>query len=99
MPANRFLNSIGMNTSINSRGENVNTTEEIMRYLGARWIRTSVGGSVSSLTNLPETSLPGAGTSIASYKQLYDNAGIRFRKQNIAECGQAYLSKGFRLSG
>ena len=78
VPANRFLNSIGMNTSINSRGENVNTTEEIMRYLGARWIRTSVGGSVSSLTNLPETSLPGAGTSIASYKQLYDNAGIRF---------------------
>ena len=48
-----------------------------MRYLGARWIRTSVGGSVSSLTNLPETSLPGAGMSIASYKQLYDNAGIR----------------------
>ncbi len=44
VPANRFLNSIGMNTSINSRGENVNTTEEIMRYLGARWIRTSVGG-------------------------------------------------------
>ena len=33
---------------------------------------------MSSLTNLPETSLPGAGTSIASYKQLYDNAGIRF---------------------
>lgn len=26
VPANRFLNSIGMNTSINSRGENVNTT-------------------------------------------------------------------------
>ncbi|WP_286007774.1 T9SS type A sorting domain-containing protein [Barnesiella viscericola] len=78
VPANRFLSSIGMNTSINGRGENVNTTEEIMRYLGARWIRTSVGGSVKSITNLPDESSLGGGTSIASYKQLYENAGIRF---------------------
>lgn len=78
VPANRFLSSIGMNTAINGRGENVNTTEEIMRYVGARWIRTSVGGSVTAVTNLPETSSLGGGTSIASYKQLYENAGIRF---------------------
>ena len=61
LPGNRICNIEGI------------FTEEIMRYLGARWIRTSVGGSVSSLTNLPETSLPGAGTDIGS---IVSSSGI-----------------------
>lgn len=77
-PANKFLSSIGVNSAINSRGENVNTTKEIMQYIGARWIRTSMGGSLSGPMTLKETTASGAGNSIATYKQLYNEAGIRF---------------------
>jgi hypothetical protein len=38
-PANDFLNSIGVNTSINARGENISKTEECVGYMGARYIR------------------------------------------------------------
>jgi len=78
IPANKFLSSIGVNASINSRGENVNTTKEIMQYLGARWIRTSMGGSVNGASVLNETSNTGAGNSIGTYKKLYNEAGIKF---------------------
>jgi len=38
-PANDFLNSIGVNTSINVRGENIDTTLATVKYLGVRWLR------------------------------------------------------------
>lgn len=44
IPANEFLASIGMNSSIDTRGENVEKTLECMQYLGARWIRSGYGG-------------------------------------------------------
>jgi hypothetical protein len=42
IPANDFLNSIGVNSSINARGENITQTLECAEYLGFRWIRASV---------------------------------------------------------
>ncbi|MDR0507579.1 MAG: T9SS type A sorting domain-containing protein [Dysgonamonadaceae bacterium] len=39
VPANDFLNSIGVNTSINTRGESYIRTKECAEYLGFRWIR------------------------------------------------------------
>lgn len=44
VPANDFLSSIGVNTSINSRGEYLEKTLDCMKYLGARWIRSGYGG-------------------------------------------------------
>ncbi len=35
-----FLNTIGVNTAIYRRGENLPKTIECMKYIGARWIRT-----------------------------------------------------------
>ena len=40
VPANDFLGSIGVNSSIDTRGENLEKTLECMQYLGARWIRS-----------------------------------------------------------
>ena len=37
---NDFLNSIGANSSINKRGENLEKTIECTRYLGIRWLRS-----------------------------------------------------------
>ncbi|BCI63789.1 glycosyl hydrolase [Coprobacter secundus] len=37
--ANKFLNSIGVNSSITKRGEYLYQTIDYMNYLGARWIR------------------------------------------------------------
>ncbi len=47
VPANDFLSSIGVNSSINSRGEYIEKTLDCMTYLGARWIRSGYDGSVS----------------------------------------------------
>jgi hypothetical protein len=78
-PANKFLSSIGVNTAINTRGENVISTREIMQYIGARWIRTSLGGNANGANPISETSSNNSGgNSIATYKYLYDEAGIRF---------------------
>lgn len=40
VPANEFLGSIGVNSSIDNRGETLEKTVECMKYLGARWIRS-----------------------------------------------------------
>lgn len=41
--ANDFLSSIGVNSAIDERGENLEKTLECMQYLGARWIRSGYG--------------------------------------------------------
>ena len=41
--ANDFLNSIGVNSSIVSRGEYLYQTIDFINYLGARWIRGGYG--------------------------------------------------------
>lgn len=40
VPANDFLNSIGVNSAIDDRFEHKEQTAESMRYIGARWIRS-----------------------------------------------------------
>ena len=42
IPANNFLNSIGVNSSINSRGESITQTLVCAEYLGFRWIRSGI---------------------------------------------------------
>jgi hypothetical protein len=43
VPANDFLGSIGVNSSIDERGERLEKTLECMQYIGARWIRSGYG--------------------------------------------------------
>jgi hypothetical protein len=64
VPANDFLQSIGVNTSIAVRGEVFTTTKACAAYLGVRWFRSSP----------PD----GSSMRVAHYKDLYNNAGIRF---------------------
>lgn len=53
-PANDFLSTIGVNSSINSRGEYIEKTLDCMTYLGARWIRSGYGGTVDDQRYLYE---------------------------------------------
>jgi len=49
VPARRisdFLNSIGVNSAISTRGESLKKTIEISKYLGVRWIRSGYEGGV-----------------------------------------------------
>jgi len=39
VPANDFLNTIGVNSAIYARGENMAKTIECCKYIGARWVR------------------------------------------------------------
>ena len=48
-PANRFLESIGMNSSLDSRGENKASTAACMNYLGARWLRCGYGSDTDEV--------------------------------------------------
>ncbi|HCE45452.1 MAG TPA: glycosyl hydrolase [Lentisphaeria bacterium] len=50
--ADVFLNSIGVNSSINSRGETVEDTIKCAKYLGVRWFRIGRGGNVPDLLEL-----------------------------------------------
>lgn len=59
--ANEFLNSLGVNSSINSRGENIDKTIECINYLGVRWIRSGYENE----------------TTMDNYKRLRNEAGVR----------------------
>ena len=53
-PANDFLESIGVNSSIDDRGENLESTIDCMQYLGARWIRSGYTDNLSRFDRLIE---------------------------------------------
>lgn len=59
--ANEFLNSLGVNSAIDSRGENTDKTIACAKYLGIRWIRSGYEDE----------------TSIENYKRLRREAGVR----------------------
>jgi hypothetical protein len=61
--ANDFLNSIGANSSINTRTENIETTLQSCQYLGLRWLRSGP---------------PDQNNTLDCYRRLYNEAGIRF---------------------
>ena len=63
IPANDFLKSIGVNSAISGRGENINSTITCIEYLGARYIRSGV---------------PGGDLRLAHQKRLYDECNVRF---------------------
>ena len=42
IPAHDFLNSIGVNSAINRRGESLEKTVECAKYLGIRWFRSGI---------------------------------------------------------
>lgn len=62
VPANEFLNSIGVNSSISKRGENLEHTIEYVKYLGVRWFRTGYEDNVS----------------LEDLKRLHNETNVRF---------------------
>lgn len=60
--ANDFLNSIGANSAISSRGERLEKTIEIIKYTGIRWIRSGYEGNVK----------------MEDYLKLHEQTGILF---------------------
>ena len=61
-PVNDFLNSLGVNSAISTRGESLQKTIAIAKYLGIRWIRSGYEG------NLPTADLI----------KLHRQTGLRF---------------------
>ena len=60
--ASDFLNSIGVNSAVSTRGESLKKTIEITKYLGVRWIRSGYEGNVP----------------VADLIEVYKQAGVRF---------------------
>lgn len=60
--ATDFLNSIGVNSAVSTRGESLKKTIEIAKYLGIRWIRSGYEGNVP----------------VADLIEVYKQAGVRF---------------------
>lgn len=50
--ASRFLDSIGANTAINDRGEELAKTIACVKYLGLRWIRSGLGLAMQDYVDL-----------------------------------------------
>jgi hypothetical protein len=62
IPAVTFLNSIGVNSAVNSRGETLQHTVDCTRYLGVRWFRSGTEGGVP----------------VQDYIDLHKQTGARF---------------------
>ncbi len=62
VPTVDFLNSIGANSAIASRGESLDKTIECAKYLGLRWFRAGVEGNVP----------------IRDFVRLHKEASVRF---------------------
>ncbi len=60
--ANDFLNSLGANSALNTRGERIEKTIECAKYLGLRWFRAGIEG------DLP----------LQDFVTLHRQAGVRF---------------------
>jgi hypothetical protein len=64
IPANEFLRSIGVNTSINTRGETILKTMECVSYIGARYVRSGPPDGVI--------------VRLDHFRWLYEECGVRF---------------------
>ena len=62
IPANYFLNSIGVNSAIDKRGEPLDKTIACAKYLGVRWFRAGIEGNVP----------------IRDFIEMHQQAGVRF---------------------
>lgn len=65
--ATDFLDSLGIDTTFPDRGQPLDKTVEMIRYLGVRWVR---GGIEGLSTNGP--------TTIKTYLDLHEQTGVRF---------------------
>ena len=61
-PASDFLNSIGVNSAISTRGESLEKTISITKYLGIHWIRSGYEGGIP----------------VKDMIKLHEQSGIRF---------------------
>ena len=75
VPANEFLGSIGVNSSIDNRGETLEKTVECMKYLGARWIRSGYTPTPSRFDPLIEAGVKFS-VSVNADDQYDDNEKI-----------------------
>lgn len=64
IPANDFLESIGVNTAFYERGEYLEKSIEIVRYLGIRWIRSGYQTDLSVVT--------------ANHERVFRETGVKF---------------------
>ena len=87
VPANDFLGSIGVNSSIDTRGEVLEKTLECMQYIGARWIRSGYGArGFSSFDYLIENGGIKFSISVGTGTSAIDTPleGARYLKQKDA---------------
>ncbi len=67
IPANEFLDSIGVVTTFPDRGQPVDKTVEMLKYTGIRWVR----GGIEGLSQDGPTTLE-------TYLELHRQTGVRF---------------------
>jgi hypothetical protein len=67
VPANDFLNSIGVVTTFPDRGQPIDKTIEMVKYCGFRWVR----GGIEGLSEKGPTT-------IDTYLQLHKQTGVKF---------------------
>jgi len=67
IPTTDFLNSVGINSTFPDRGQPVDKTVEMVKYLGFRWMR---GGLEGLTANGP--------TTVQTYLDLHQMTGVRF---------------------
>jgi hypothetical protein len=67
IPTTQFLDSLGIDTTLPDRGQPLDKTVEMVKYLGIRWVR----GGIEGLT-------AGGPTSVRTYIDLHQQTGVRF---------------------
>jgi hypothetical protein len=67
IPTTAFLNSIGIDTTFPDRGQPIDKTVEMIKYVGFRWVR----GGIEGLTDKGPTT-------VQTYLDLHKKTGVRF---------------------
>jgi len=96
LPATDFLSSIGANSAIYSRGENVRQTIECCKYTGIRWIRLDNANQPDSIKRLFEESGVKVSCSLGSLnpKANFDLTGFIANIKLIARAGALLAIEG-----
>ena len=67
IPTTQFLNSLGIDSTFPDRGQPLDKTIEMVRYLGIRWVRGGIEGLTAK-----------ARPPLQTYLDLHQNTGVRF---------------------
>ena len=94
--ANDFLNSIGANSAIYSRGEHVAKTIELCEYLGIRWVRLDNADKPDSIKFFYEKSNIKVSCSLGSLnpKANFDLTGFISNAKLVAKSGALLAIEG-----